>query len=884
MRKELHFDPPGTRTAGRGNRLVAMSADPLDEDHLLAEGRALRALARRLVGGAGAADADDLLQEGRLAATRSGRGARSGAWLVGTLRNLARLLRRGETRRRLREQVVGREWGERTGDPAEIAAQAEVARDVAVAVEALDEPFRTVVVLRFWRGLATEVIAQQLGVPVNTVKSRLRRGLERLRERLDARHGSRGAWAGPLLVVAGGREVGAAAGAVVMSTAGVLGVLMNVKMLVGAAVTLVAAAVWLGWPAVDAGMAAPRDEVPLAAVATAGTGAPTDPGGAESQPQREVARDAVAAAKPSSPSSDPSQNLAPVPIAPWTARFLVVDEQERPVEGARVQVSVRGGPQTSAQPAAPPLHVAHTDRDGRVAIGLEGVAYEVDAAKDGIGVVESVLVAQARAARQVTTLVLRPAPVVRGVVLGVDGTPVSDAEVKTKARMTSDLWNPRAVAPVRTDASGRFTVPVQRLGNYEFVATRGGERSFSEEVLVIERSLPELTLRFPGAITVSGSVVGAAGEAVGNAEVTAWLVLAPSARDQGYRGAEVVTGRAAADGRFSLALRRHGQYQVLAAAPGAATSELVPIEPSVARPHVEVRLVLPRFATIRGIVQRDDGSPMRGLKVLATPETGLSLGGGAAAKGPVPSQVDLFPKVKAATTDDEGRFGLQVHPATTWTLSVRLVPDNWRLAVHQRGVAPGRENVVLTVGEADLAGCVVTGTVLAVPSPAEGGYKVRIVDCDAEGRATTSSEAEVQWDGNRFVCRALPRDQQFCLQIEPAQDRQSPLAPALVGPFRTDAPRLAFEVRLEAWGSLPVRVLHADGSPARLARVHVVSNQPMRWGTNPVLVDGEGAITLSRCPPGAHSLRIYDAERLLHEQDVTIISGQNAELVVRLAK
>jgi len=60
-----------------------------------------------------------------------------------------------------------------------------------------------VIVLRFWRGLLPEAIAQQLGVPNNTVRSRLQPGLERLGVRLDAEQGDRERWSAPLLAFAG---------------------------------------------------------------------------------------------------------------------------------------------------------------------------------------------------------------------------------------------------------------------------------------------------------------------------------------------------------------------------------------------------------------------------------------------------------------------------------------------------------------------------------------------------------------------------------------------------------------------------------------------------------------------------------------------------------
>jgi DNA-directed RNA polymerase specialized sigma24 family protein len=60
------------------------------------------------------------------------------------------------------------------------------ARDaVGRALAALTVDQRTVVVLRYWRDLSLDQIAQRLGWPIGTVKSRLHYGLAALRERLE---------------------------------------------------------------------------------------------------------------------------------------------------------------------------------------------------------------------------------------------------------------------------------------------------------------------------------------------------------------------------------------------------------------------------------------------------------------------------------------------------------------------------------------------------------------------------------------------------------------------------------------------------------------------------------------------------------------------------
>ncbi len=78
---------------------------------------------------------------------------------------------------------------ETVGDPAAgpeegLMAEGE-ARQVAIAVTALPAHQREAVILRYYQNLSLAEIAETLGLPVGTVKSRLSLGLRRLRETLE---------------------------------------------------------------------------------------------------------------------------------------------------------------------------------------------------------------------------------------------------------------------------------------------------------------------------------------------------------------------------------------------------------------------------------------------------------------------------------------------------------------------------------------------------------------------------------------------------------------------------------------------------------------------------------------------------------------------------
>src|SRR5439155_23326875 len=122
------------------------------------------------------------------------------AWLPSVVRNAARKIGRSESARKKRERTVARP--ERGPNTSEVEERARLHRDLVDQVLALDEPYRGVLLARFFDGVAPREIAKQRGVPEATVKSWIQRGLERLREDLDARFGDRESWGMALLPLA----------------------------------------------------------------------------------------------------------------------------------------------------------------------------------------------------------------------------------------------------------------------------------------------------------------------------------------------------------------------------------------------------------------------------------------------------------------------------------------------------------------------------------------------------------------------------------------------------------------------------------------------------------------------------------------------------------
>jgi RNA polymerase sigma factor (sigma-70 family) len=110
-----------------------------------------------------------------------------GGWLRVVLRNIVRKRSRGESRRRTREREAAGILADTPG-PEELAVRLEAQRLVADLVLALDEPYRSTVMLCYYEGLAPIEVARRLDVPAPTVRWRLSRALAILRAELDRRY------------------------------------------------------------------------------------------------------------------------------------------------------------------------------------------------------------------------------------------------------------------------------------------------------------------------------------------------------------------------------------------------------------------------------------------------------------------------------------------------------------------------------------------------------------------------------------------------------------------------------------------------------------------------------------------------------------------------
>jgi len=178
------------------------SPDPnavFDEHVLVEQGAWVRRLARGLV--ADDAAAEDLSQDVMMAALSSGpalSGAQLRGWLATAARRMAGRGYERDAARRHTERSVARHESEDRG----VSKRLELHRQLTSAVERLDEPYRTALVLRYFEGLTPREIAERLGLSSTAARKRVSRGLAFLREDLDGEFGDRRSWLAALAPLA----------------------------------------------------------------------------------------------------------------------------------------------------------------------------------------------------------------------------------------------------------------------------------------------------------------------------------------------------------------------------------------------------------------------------------------------------------------------------------------------------------------------------------------------------------------------------------------------------------------------------------------------------------------------------------------------------------
>jgi len=223
-------------------------SESLNQESILSHGRFMRSLAFHLVRDDSLAD--DLVQQTWLTAFKHSIWTKSNprAWLAHVMRNLARNEWRDLEREGKKERSYSAQATETARSTDDIVEAEETQKDLLQAVLGLEEPYRTAVLHRFYDGMKPQKIAATLDVPKATVKKRLERGLEKLRDSLDKKHGGkRLSWLLPLIPVAGltptAKAVALAGPTLVLAKPAALSVVQK-SLLATAAILMSIAGIW----------------------------------------------------------------------------------------------------------------------------------------------------------------------------------------------------------------------------------------------------------------------------------------------------------------------------------------------------------------------------------------------------------------------------------------------------------------------------------------------------------------------------------------------------------------------------------------------------------------------------------------------------------------
>ncbi len=508
-----HLDsPPGL---GHSEELVS----DLTAELLLEHTDWVRRLAYRLVHDADSAE--EVIQRTWLAAlerppkhTRNVEG-----WLGRVVTNTARKLGRDRSRR-ARYESRPRDAAGTTPSAAELYDRALLHRRLVDAVIGLPESYREVILMRFFDDRDARGIAEQLGLPLETVRTRIKRGLNRLHTALGDEADSR-----VLLPILAIPSTGATTTSLTTTSLGVLLMSTKVQVITAAVIVMVALGVW--WPR--------------------STDAPPD---VASQPpvQHDTAGSSVAshatdraARSPqgSTPSTDRAnaESTDPASSNPFVIDGQVVDIDGHPVFGAHVfiadasQVSgienerriaslVAGWVNAdSSDTSNADVRRTTTDGQGRFRIdGLSvGSAWAIAAAHSESGLGHSAGIALTEAEPIATQHVqLGGGVVIEGsVVASSTGLPIGNAYVGVDGFRTNEKGQRVGtnVASLRTDENGEFRFfPLPYTSYSVSVLAKSFQRTADQSISVGERTRYRLDFELTEAPVITGAIVDHSGQ------------------------------------------------------------------------------------------------------------------------------------------------------------------------------------------------------------------------------------------------------------------------------------------------------------------------------------------------------------------------------------
>ena len=818
-----------------------------EAEELLQHHRWARSLARHLV--LDDATADDVAQESMvIALDRAPRGLRNGpkfsAWLGTVVRNVARQTGRSEARRAHRERESASQ--EALPSALEMTAFVEGQGLLLRALLTLDEESRHMVLLRYQEGLSAADIARQLGKGGGTVRSKIKRALDRLREELDQVHdGDRSAWHAAVAPLTLAVPVRAAV------AGGAAGKGVAVGSRYGfwkyAAGLTVAAAVVVGMVSVLSGGGSfeGRREAPgvllrpsEGASAEVGSMVASIPGEPDLVDVTSDARERQAA----STADEETTVAVPADREAEMGRVGVrfVDAAGQPIAG--VQVTHRRGEHvTSGADGRAELAVFLGRESGEVGLRVMHLGHATD-------------VVNARAVRGKTTdggdHVLRPGGNVAGRVVDGDGSPLAGMVVSTEGLYRRESGGGGITMSTSTqlgqtesvsDSDGRFELRGVLAGEVDVLVESddevwtGSAKSIAVHQGETVRSLSIVAEEAPLNTRISGVVLDHNGQPAPYARIRMeWSrFFSSSSKSSG----------ADAEGRFVEILPAGVSVDMWFTGKGDSIPQAFHEGVDTGTVDMEVRLAAPR--TLTALVSEDSGQPV------ANAEVWLSAGSSST----------------NGVTDATGRVDL-LRPIGEFTLVVD-VEGYAEVEEDYRGLAPDRsdamalpvklkaiprlEGLVQTAGGEALA-----GASLSIRSMAKRKTEVMgvpsLVETNVEATGATDEDG-------RFAVTLRERGK-FMLRAE-----ADGCAPAEFGPFRYDPSDglTGVNVTMSAGGSIEGRVIDGDTIRGK----HIV-----------MLARGDGVVKTVRTNLDGHYLfeHVTPGPCLLRVVPEMISSGRGASM------
>jgi len=481
----------------------------------------VRRLASQLVRDPGTAD--DLAQDACLAALQRPPDDRAplGTWLATVVRNGARLAWRGADRRADRERRSARD--EATPSADQLVERVAVHRSVVDAVLALASPYRETILQRYFDGLTPTEIAARSSVSLATVKTRLARGLARLRLELSD-EGDRRTLARALAPLVGPAALGGLPAAPITASPGLgpplLGILaMSTFAKLAVLTVALAGGIVAVWPDRGAPEALSAPEGSERVVSAEGPRAELEPP-VVSRPARDAvpqaSEDGTLAAR-SAPSAEPPLSPAQAP-ATFDARGIVLGATAAPLADVPLTFTPTG--------AGARIELV-SDRSGTFRLTALAGGGAVTAAEGPYVTVYPGRVERGGSPREVV-VVVAPRIALGGRVHDAAGRPVADVRVEVRApegfrarfERRLDATGDLSIATT-TDTEGRFALATPALPGGELAFLHPLYSSQHRELPLVDHDALDVTLDRPALDdrTIVGLVLDDAGRPVAGADV-----------------------------------------------------------------------------------------------------------------------------------------------------------------------------------------------------------------------------------------------------------------------------------------------------------------------------------------------------------------------------